>query len=706
MGNYRLTHRSSLWLFVWLVLSFSASSAKAITCADVRQLIYGNFLRMHFSAHDFSDELAERTLTNYIKSLDPAKIYFLKSDVDPVVGKYAGKLARMIRSADCSVVDVMFSLYSKRFNERLQVANKWIDAKHDYTIDEYLDLDRKKLDFSSSVQEASERWRKRIKFQFRQLRDVLSSEEKARQKLKKRYGLQKKRQEEMDTDDVYGIFLDAFATALDPHSDYFSPSQLEEFRISTRLSLEGIGALLGVDDGFTTIRSLIPGGAAKRSGKIRVEDKIVAVAQAEGKPVDVVDMDLRDVVRLIRGPGGTQVRLTIRREGKEYLVALTREKIQLEDRAARSKVHEVEVQLNGRKSTQRIGVIDLPSFYIDFEGRQANKENFRSSSKDMLDEIMKLQRELVDAVVVDLRTNGGGSLDEAINVAGLFTGPGPVVQIKAQNSKPFMSRFQGQAAYKGPLVVVIDRQSASASEIFAGAIRDYERGIIVGDDHTFGKGTVQTLNDLDPKLGAIKVTISKFYTPSGSSTQVKGVESHITFPSLLSVYEVGEEHYDFALPWAKIDQVEHRNLGSVTPYLAKLSERSAKRTKVDKGFAEINEQIEKYNADKADRLRVALKEKTKAEKAKEEQERKEYEEKEKLLAKDEYGNIITEIQDDPHLMEAVYIASDYALLTGKKPLGMASIKLPPPRAGADTAIVSSEKAPTSKAGKGATAPLK
>ena len=651
--------------------------AYGLDCRDIKQMTQ-YYLRMHFSIHEFSEEIGQRTINNFIRLWDPGKVYFLKEDIDKFAKKSYKQLPKMINKADCSLIDVIFAQYSKRFEERQSIIPKLIDTKHDFKKDEYMQIDRKSLPYAKSQEEVYDRWRKRIKFQHLQLSKSLDDDKKIREKLHKRYELASKRHKDLDTNDVYGIFMDSFATALDPHTDYFSPSKLEEFRISTRLSLEGIGALLRSEDGVTSIQSLVPGGAAQKSGKLKVDDKIVAVAQGNGTPVDVIDMDLKDVVKLIRGPGGTEVRLSIRRGDKELVAPIIREKIQLADRAAKSHMYNSRVELPGKdkktyKKTYKIGVIDLPSFYMDFEGRQANKENFRSSSRDMRVEINKLQAKKVDGIIVDLRSNGGGSLDEAINVAGLFGGSGPVVQIKGSKTKPYINYYDRKAIYNGPLILLIDRQSASASEILAGAIKDYGRGLIVGDSHTFGKGTVQNLNDLDPKLGAIKVTISKFFRPSGESTQLRGVASDIVLPSISDYYEIGEKHYDYAIPWGEVKKAEHPQFKMVAPYLTQVKLASAGRIKNDKGFKEVKEAIDKYQEGKEERMRVSLKAPSKKEKEKEEKEEKEREELESKMEKDAYGNVIQKLDDDIFMQETIKIMTDYIRVLEKTKLGRIKI---------------------------------
>lgn len=602
------------------IATVGAESALALDCSQVNQLTKSYF-NIHFSFSTWTDELSTRTLDNFIKAWDSGKIYFLQSDVDRFVKDYGTNLDDMIKTNDCKAITDITNIFAQRFAESQAQVDKQVVAKQDFTVDEFLEFDRKKQSWATTSEEINERWRKRVKFQLLQLKESLGDLPKAQEKLTKRYKLGGKRQQEMTMDDVYSLFLASFATALDPHSGYLSAEELEDFRIQTRLSLEGIGAVLRSEDGFTTIQTVVPGGAAAQTGKFKVDDKIIAVAQGKETPVDVIDMDLREVVKLIRGTRGTEVRLTILRETKgknvQFVFPVVRDKIQLTDRAAKSKIHKVEMNEGsaGDAQTRKIsvGVITLPSFYMDFEGRQNRQSNFTSSSADMLRELKKMREQKVDAVVVDLRSNGGGSLDEAINVAGLFTGKGPQVQIRGSEGKTFVQDYKdGAAAWDGPLSVVINRQSASASEIFAGAIQDYGRGLIVGGHHTFGKGTVQNLENLDERLGAIKVTISKFYRPAGSSTQLRGVESDIVLPDLMDELEIGEKHYDYALPWEKIGPSAFKQYSQTNAVVPALRTASNARMDKDAGFKKIIADINEYRGGEANRNRVTLKEKTDA----------------------------------------------------------------------------------------------
>lgn len=660
------------------MLSSVSSQAFALDCKQVRLLTQAYF-KMHFTYTEFNDELSKRSLDLFLRSWDPGKLYFLQSDVDRFERDYATKIDDAINRADCSFIDDIVGTYGKRFDDTQKAINEAVAANHDFSVDEYMEVDRKKLPWAKTPQEIGDRWRKRVKFQIMQLRETINDAAKIKEKMVKRMDLIRKQHKKTNSDQVMGIFLNAFASALDPHSDYMSPDDLEDFRINTRLSLEGIGAVLRSEDGFTTIQSLVPGGAAAQSGKVKVDDKIIAVAQVNEAPVDVIDMDLRDVVKLIRGKQGTEVKLTLVREEKgsnvQIQVSLKRQKVQLTDRAAKSKLRVVQVGEGADLREMKIGVISLPSFYMDFEGRQNKQKDFKSSSADMLREIEAMKKQGVESIIVDLRNNGGGSLDEAINVSGLFIKTGPVVQIRASDGSSFVQEDKDpNVAWDGPLTVIINRQSASASEIFAGAIQDYGRGLIVGDTHTFGKGTVQNLHDVSDKLGAIKVTISKFYRPSGSSTQLRGVESDIVFPDLMDQLEMGEKFYDYALPWEKIKEADFKNIGGVVPFVSKLKEASIARVATDEGFKLVAEDIKTYKDGELERSRISLKEKSAKEKAAEKA-KLEKRGGGKKKGKSDNGDDDTEIPliDDFMLQEALRVTADYSMLRSGKSLAKVSI---------------------------------
>lgn len=663
---------------VYLVVGWSMPGF-SLTCANTGEL-QKYYLRYHLQTHTFDTDLSKKMFSNLVRYWDPGKMYFLQGDVDSLQKQYEANLSQIVMAKNCQGIDDIFNLYAKRVSEVYERIDQIIDKeKFDFTIEEKMNLDRKNLPYPKTLDESLMRWKQRVKFQYLQLKKTVKSDAEIRKKLKHKYELAKKRQKDLTSKEVYEAALDSFATALDPHTNYMPPRQMEEFQIASRLELQGIGALLRYEDGFTYVQSLVPGGVAQKSGLVKPEDRIDAVAQGKGVPVDVIDMDLQDVVKLVRGSKGTEVRLTIRRQDKEVIAPLVRDSIQLEDSAAKLQVYEVETKEKTQPArVHKIAVIDLPSFYMDFEGRQAHKKDFRSSSRDVEALLKKVVGQKIDAVVLDIRLNGGGALDEAINVSGKFLGSGPMVQTKAATGQPYVSQYEGEAIYTGPLVVIIDRQSASASEILAGAIVDYGRGPVVGSKHTFGKGTVQVLNDLsdsdkdaaqgirttsNEQLGAVKVTVSKFYRPHGESTQLRGVNSDIVLPNMSDHGEVGEEFYDNPLPWEKVTPIAHKNYNMVSPALIEtLKQASVARVAQSKDFKEIQDAITEYEKNKAERYLVSLKEKTKKELAEEEKKQKEAEKKHKEAAS-------STVENDAVLREAVQIATDYACVLKKIPMG-------------------------------------
>ena len=666
-GRLRNFVSHSIFTICAFVVGAAASTSFALDCKQVR-LLTQYYTNVHFTFRDVNDELSKRSLGLFIKALDPGKLYFLQSDIERFEAKYALTIDNSVLAANCEFIDDVFGTYSQRFAERQKGINAAITATHDFKIDEFMDVDQKSLPWAKSDEELTDRWRKRVKFQILGIRETITDKKKIQDKMNKRMALVRKRQKETSSDEVMGIFLNAFASALDPHSDYMGPDALEDFRINTRLSLEGIGAVLRSEDGFTTIQSMVTGGAASKSGLVKKNDKIIAVAQGKAAAVDVVDMDLRDVVKLIRGPHDTLVKLTVTRDvnsvNKQIVIPLKRQKIQLTDKAAKSQIKIVKVGSGASAKLLKIGVITLPSFYMDFEGRKNEEANFKSSSADTLREIGAVKNAGAEAIVLDLRNNGGGSLDEAVTISGLFIKSGPVVQIRNSDGKStvLVDKDPG-VAWDGPLAVIINRQSASASEIFAGAIQDYNRGIIVGNTHTFGKGTVQNLDDINDKLGAIKVTISKFYRPSGSSTQLRGVESNIVIPDIIDQLEIGEKFYDFALPWEKILDSDFKKLAEVEPFVEKLNAASKARVLKDKDFKQVADDIKTYQEKILERSHISLKEKSEKEKSAEKEKlesRLGYKKADDSELEDDIADLA--LVDDFQLQESLRIAADYTIL--------------------------------------------
>ncbi len=573
---------------------------------------------MHYEADVFDDELSQRTLDNFIKTLDPGKLYFLESDVEGLRDSYGTRLDDLARASSCSALNAVLGSYANRFTKRQPTIRKWIDAAHDFSIDESLEIDRKKREFATDETVMEERWRRRIKYQLLNLKQTLGEIGEAREKLHKRYDLGEKYLSELDSMEIASIFLNAFSTALDPHSSYYSPDALEDFRIATSLSLEGIGAVLRSEYGMTKVQKLMPGGPAEKSGLLKVNDKIITVTQADGESVDVIDMKLRDVVKHIRGQRGTEVLLTVVREEMDKTVRkeipIVRDKIVIKDGEAKAYTYPVQVHEDPNNPRQYlIGVIRLPSFYIDFSGRKNGETDYKSCSADVRRLIEKLKDEEIDAVVMDIRNNSGGSLDEAVAIAGLFFDRGPVVQVEnTGGGKQVLADTDSATYYDGPLMVLINRNSASSSEIFSGAIQDYGRGIIVGDSHTFGKGTVQNVREVrNGELGAIKVTISQFFRPGGSSTQLRGVLSDIVLPDIVDEYKVGEKFYDYALPWKKIEEASFARFNLVDNWLEPLRAASESRVQADPDFHKIMEDINEFRAKEATRTLVSLKEEEK-----------------------------------------------------------------------------------------------
>jgi carboxyl-terminal processing protease len=644
----------------------------ALDCKEVSKLT-DFYFKMHYSFDQFDDELSGRTLDNFIKVWDSQKLYFYASDIDEFRKVYGKKFDDIIPNSDCTGIDFIMNRYSQRFMERQAFIKKAIAMKHDFTVDEYLEVDRKSMNYAKSSEELDERWRKRVKLQILDLKPSVPTIEKIREKLVKRYELLVKRHNELTKDNVYGAYLNAFAMALDPHTSYMPPDDVEDFRIRTRLSLEGIGASLRSEDGYTIVANLVKGGAAEKGGILKENDKIIAVGQGDSEAVDVVDWDLQEVVKKIRGPRGTTVKLTVLRESpeetKKIIIPIVREKIQLVEQQASSKTYNVETNASGAKETLKVGVITLPSFYIDFEGKHRKLKDYRSSARDTAREIERLKRDKVDAIILDLRNNGGGGLEESVDVAGLFFDKGPVVQQKFQSSRvEVLSDDDDFTHYKGPLLVLINRNSASASEIVAGAIQDYGRGLIVGDSHTFGKGTVQNLNDVPGNLGAVKVTVAKYYRPSGKTTQIKGVDADIRLPSIMDELEVGEKFYDYALPYETIKKLSHESFNYIKPYTKTLADRAEKRIASNDDFKKINDEIKAFKDKETERNRISLKEKP----VTKEEVKPADDKTDKALKDAEDGGETdeeTNLADDVYLQESLKIAGDYVQLFKGKKLG-------------------------------------
>jgi carboxyl-terminal processing protease len=559
----------------------------------------------HVTRPMIDDTISKRLFRRYLKDLDPGKLYFLKSDIDEFK-KLETELDDMLLQGDISFAYKAYQRLLERIGQRLKLIDEMLDTKHDFTVKEYLNTDPAKIDYAPNDQELRDRWRKRIKFDLlvQRLGAKPLSEAEAVKKVRERYRGFAKRMKQLDNYDLMEVYLSGLTASLDPHSSYLSPNTLEDFDISLRLRLEGIGALLKEENGQTVVVEAVPGGAAAKDGRLKANDKIIAVAQGDGKFVDIIDMRLREAVKLIRGPKGTKVDLKVVPAGKlePIVYTLTRQQIEIKSQAARYEIIEQGKKANGQP--YKIGVIDLPSFYAAAPGSQAG--DVKSASKDVRRILNELKAKDVDGVILDMRRNPGGFLAEAVALAGLFIDEGPVVQVKEPNRGVRRHNDPERGVvYGGPLMVLISRSSASASEIVAAALQDYGRALVVGDSATHGKGTVQAVIDLGeqlqaaraPKLGALRLTMQQFYRVNGDSTQNRGVASDVVLPSLTEYLATPEKDLDHALAFDQVKPAQHQDAGMISPELkALLKDRSAERVKASKDFAKFAKDIERLKS--------------------------------------------------------------------------------------------------------------
>jgi carboxyl-terminal processing protease len=578
-----------------------------------------SFLRQaHLSRPEIGDKISKRLFHRFLKGLDPNKLYFTQSDIDEFK-KEETELDDMLLKGDVSFAYKVHRRLLARISERLKLVDELVKASHDFTVKEQMSTDADAFGYAKDEDELRERWRKRIKYELllQKLATKPVPEAEAKQKLLSRYQGLLQRWKQVDNFDILEIYLSDLTTSVDPHSAYMSPATLDDFDISLRLSLEGIGALLRSENGQTIVSEVVPGGAAAADGRLKPNDRIVGVAQGDDKFVDVQEMRLRDVVKLIRGPRASKVQLKVIQADKvEPLVYnLTRQKVELKSQEARYEIIEQGKRPDGKP--YRLGVVDLPSFYADLAAAREGKGDGKSATEDVRKILKALNAEKVDGVVLDLRKNGGGSLNEALALTGLFIDQGPIVQVK--DSRGRVQRKDDPekgTVYEGPLVVLVSRFSASASEILAGALQDYGRALIVGDSTTHGKGSVQAVIDLanqlppgrQAKLGALRLTIQQFYRVNGDSTQVRGVTSDVVVPSLTEALGAGEKELEHALAFDRVKAVEHEELALVSAELkALLKTRSAERVKKSAEFAKLAKEVEQFKARK-ERKSVSLNE--------------------------------------------------------------------------------------------------
>lgn len=569
--------------------SLSPLPEHAVSAKAIISLIEEN----HYKNKELNDELSGAILDEYLESLDPNHNIFTQEDVVTFEG-YRKKLDDALFDGDLEPAFKIFDLYNKRRVERAEFALQRLEQPFDFELNEEYLFDRSEIEWPKNRKELNEIWRKRVK------NDVLSQmlsgkeEEEIKKTLRKRYELLKTRSTQFKPEDTYEFFINSYLGGIEPHTSYFSPRNSENFKIDMSLSLEGIGAVLQTIDDYTVIKKVIPGGPAELSKQIHAEDKISGVGQGkEGEIEDVVGWRIDDVVSKIRGPKGSVVRLQIIPKssgvsGASKIITIVRDKINLEEQRVQKSVIDVP---NGDK-TSRIGVITIPTFYLDFDAARRGDRDYASTTRDTLAIIKELREENIDGIVIDLRNNGGGSLSEAISLTGLFIKAGPVVQVHSASGRPKL-KFDNdyKIAYDGPLAVLVNRYSASASEILAGALQDYGRATIIGEP-TFGKGTVQTVLDLNQqvrspnkaKLGQLKITMAQFFRVNGDSTQHRGVVPDILFPSSKEDADQGESAYDNALPWAQIKAARFTPYSTEQPDLSGIITRHEARIKEDTGF--------------------------------------------------------------------------------------------------------------------------
>lgn len=639
------------------------------------QLITSILTRYHYKEFDINDSLSIIIFDRYLDALDNGKNYFILSDIEEFNTQKL-QLDDKLFKGDIQFYYDVFNIYLKRLNERMTYVDELLNAEFDYSINENYEYDRDKSDWAKDQSELNELWRKRLK------NDALTYKlngkdwEFIQKTLKKRYKNFSQFLNQSNSEDVFQIAMNSFTQAIDPHTNYLSPVTSDNFKIDMSLSLEGIGARLQTEDDYTKVAEIIPGGPADKSGLLKADDKIIGVAQGEdGEFEDIIGWRITDAVKLIRGAKGTLVRLQILKAGsdlnaKPIEISLIREKVKLEDQAAKGSVLEI---MNDEKPF-RIGVIDIPKFYNDFEGQRNGDGNYKSTTKDVKNILDSLKSENVDGVIIDLREDGGGSLQEAIELTGLFIKDGPVVQVKNSEGNIDIAKDPDPSiVYDGPLAVLVNRFSASASEIFSGAIQDYGRGLIIGEQ-TYGKGTVQNLIDLNRlssqknlNLGQVKLTIAKYYRVNGGSTQNLGVVPDISYPTMIDPKDFGESSEPSALPWDEIKSADFNRYADLTKLFPEINKKHLQRISSNKDFQNLIEDIQIYKENKKKTFISLNEDIRKEEKLKEEQRKLERDEKiqtsdeSELL--DEEVPVIKNDKKDYILDETAKIISDYILMS-------------------------------------------
>lgn len=595
--------------------SFCASNTKKEITPDEKQIeicrqVVALVSNYNYKQVPLNDSLSNVVFDAYLKGIDGAKIYFYENEVNQFKAD-RNNYDDFLMEGSLSQPFTMFNKYMDRYLDRMQFVISKIDsAKFDFSDEASIIFNRENLNWFKNQDESDAYWMNRLRYDLLNLKLAGSDEAKSKETLKKRYQNLVSQAEKVNSFDAFQAIMTAYTESVDPHTNYFNPSNAAAFNIDMARSLEGIGATLGIENEFVTVKAVSPGGPADKSGLVSVDDKFLAVAQGkDGEFTDIVGWRIDNAIQLIRGAKGTTVRLKVASKGQDVaspkIIELVREKIILQDQSAKKEIKEI--KQNGK--TYKIGVIDIPAFYMDFKAYQSGDKNYKSTTRDVKLILDSLKAEQVDAVVVDLRSNGGGSLVEAIDLTGLFIKSGPVVQVRdTRNQIDVGEDKNASITWEGPMAVMIDRFSASASEIFAGAIQDYGRGILIGTQ-SFGKGTVQNAIDLDQVIGSttnkvvgkentygqINLTVAKFYRINGSSTQNKGVTPDINFPMVFPADKYGESAEKSALPWDEIKKSNYKPVGSVASNIKTLTEKHEKRMKNNKEYAYMLEDIKIIN---------------------------------------------------------------------------------------------------------------
>lgn len=561
--------------------------------------VYQLVKRHHINRESADQQITNHLLNLYVDALDPQRIYFLQSDIDEFT-RSRSSLTRQLAGGDASLAFSIFNTYSKRAVSQLAYAHKIVDSAHDFRIEESIKIDSNSLPFATNDDELNERWRKRVKNVL--LTQMLASNgDDPRKRLHKRYNRQLKSIIEVDSSTILELFLTAVTHSMDPNSTYMSTKTLEDFRVQRSLKLVGIGAAFRHENGNTILASVVKGGPAERDGRLSPGDRITAVAQGDNQFIDVEEMKLKDVTRLTRGPAGSKLQLeVVKSNGVETdRYEIVREKVDLPEAVVRGTIIDASQRTN---LAGRVGVIRIPAFYRDFAGAQAGSRDFKSSARDIQKAMTDFKQQGgVDAVIIDLRFNGGGSLMEVIEAVGLFIDQGPVIQVRGAEETVKTYSDDSKGAYNEPLILVCNRATTAGSEIFAAAIKDYRRGIIIGDTTTAGSGTIQNVMPVSPSLfsrknyGALKLTINQFYRLSGDSTQTVGVGSDIVLPSVLDHMKAGETFPPNSLPFHRINPTHFQPLTYVNQkILSQLNSASESRVAASHGFSEIYQEIQSY----------------------------------------------------------------------------------------------------------------